>query len=330
MGNSGQSVPIIDISPYFAGTPSERRALAKQVDEACRSIGFLTVAGHGVPETLICRTQAEFRQFFDLPESDKKKYSGTRSGYSALESKALNYSLGTTDSPPDYSETYSINHPGVAQWCSHDTTSEATVAQSPNLWPDLASFRETTVAYYRALEDLAQSIMRIFALALELPEDWFDAKLDRHISSCVARNYPDQPNGARPGQLRAGAHTDFGSLTILKTEDKPGGLEVQNRDGVWEAVPILPGTFVINIGDLLAHWTNDRWVSTMHRVVNPPRDLTTGTRRLSIAFFHQPNYDAVIETIPSCVDVTRPPRPAITSGAHLTAKATSIRQVSRK
>jgi isopenicillin N synthase-like dioxygenase len=127
------------------------------------------------------------------------------------------------------------------------------------------------------MEQLAQALMRLFALGLDLDEYWFDDKIDKHMTNLTANWYPDQRVRAKPGQLRAGAHTDYGSLTILKTENKPGGLEVQTRQGNWAPVPIIPGTFIVDIGDLMAQWTNDRWISTMHRVANPPRDMTTGT-----------------------------------------------------
>jgi isopenicillin N synthase-like dioxygenase len=135
----------------------------------------------------------------------------------------------------------------------------------------------------------------------------------------VISNYPDQPEELEAGQLRAGAHTDYGGLTILKTEDKPGGLQVQTSDGRWEPVPIVPGAFIINLGDLMAQWTNDEWVSTMHRVVNPPRDQAIGSRRQSLVFFHQPNYDAVIECIPTCTE-TAPKYARTTSIEHLEMK----------
>jgi isopenicillin N synthase-like dioxygenase len=155
--------------------------------------------------------------------------------------------------------------------------------------------------------------MRQFALALSLDEHWFDDKVDKHISTLQLSNYPDQKIPPQLGQLRASAHSDWGSLTILKTEDRPGGLEVCTDDGAWRPVPFVPDTFIVNIGDLMARWTDDRWVSTLHRVVNPPEEKAHDSRRLSLVFFHQPNYDAVIRQI-------RPGAPKyepITSGDYL-------------
>jgi isopenicillin N synthase-like dioxygenase len=122
----------------------------------------------------------------------------------------------------------------------------------------------------------------------------------------------------QPWQLRAGAHSDYGSLTILKTEDKPGGLQVYTKTGIWVDVPIVAGCFVVNLGDLMGRWTNDHWVSTLHRVVNPPMESASMSRRQSLFFFHNPNYDAVIECIPSCQGPGNPPKyPVTTSGEHL-------------
>ena len=195
-------------------------------------------------------------------------------------------------------------------------------AWAANLWPaEPPGFRDAMLDYYRALSELAGRLMRLFALGLTLPESFFDSRIDRAISALRLLNYPDQPVPPEPGQLRAGAHTDYGSLTILLPQDAPGGLEVQGPDGAWHAVPAVPGGFVINLGDLMARWTNDRWRSTLHRVVNPPPDATGSTRRQSIAFFHQPNWDAEIACLPSCLGPGETPRYApVLSGPHLASK----------
>jgi isopenicillin N synthase-like dioxygenase len=186
------------------------------------------------------------------------------------------------------------------------------------VWPERpAALRGIWTEYYRRMEHLAAAIMGVFALALELPDDFFRDKTDRHISGIRVINYPDQPDTPEPGQLRAGAHSDYGALTILKTENVPGGLQVLNRAGAWVDVEPVADSFVVNIGDLMQHWTNDRWVSTLHRVVNPPRDRALGSRRQSIVFFYQPNYDALIECLPGCCGPGRPAKYApVTSGEH--------------
>lgn len=319
-------VPVIDMSGYDSGDLDTRRAIARRIDEACRSTGFLVAAGHGVPEALIARTERAARAFFDLPTAIKRGYCSrdpaVYRGYFALESNAVAYSLDNREAAPDLFERFAIGRVSIDPedpYYSGTDTARNTFA--PNIWPqEVEDFAAATTAYYRAMEGLAQKLMRLFALALDLDERWFDDKIDKHMTSFVIQNYPDQPTPPRPGQLRAGAHSDYGSLTILKTEDKPGGLEIQGGDGVWRPVVPVPGTFIINIGDLMAQWTNDRWVSTMHRVVNPPRDRAVGSRRQSLIFFHQPNYDALVECLPGCGGRDGAKYPPITSGEHLLNK----------
>lgn len=137
------------------------------------------------------------------------------------------------------------------------------------------------LAYYKSLEELAAKLLRLFALALELPENWFDGKITRHRSAMRVLNYPELQSMPPPGQIRAGEHTDYGSLTIL-LQDLVGGLQVRDRQGNWVDVKPTPGSYVINLGDLMQRWTNDEWVSTLHRVIAPQ----SMARRQSIAFFH--------------------------------------------
>lgn len=145
--------------------------------------------------------------------------------------------------------------------------------------------------------DLAATLMRIFARAFALAEGFFDDKTDHHISRLRVRNSPTLSQPPAPGQIRAGAHSDDGSLTILATEDKPGGLQVCNAGGACRDVPIVPDSFIVNIGDLMARWSNDTWVSTLHRVVNPRADAGAEARRQSLVFFHNPNHDAEIASL---------------------------------
>ncbi|HEY0912777.1 MAG TPA: 2OG-Fe(II) oxygenase family protein, partial [Bradyrhizobium sp.] len=191
-----------------------------------------------------------------------------------------------------------------------------------NAWPTQpADLRPIWTAYFSAMQDLAADLMRMFALALDLPETFFDDKIDRHISMFRALRYPSQVTPPEPGQMRAGAHSDYGSLTILRQEQRPGGLQVKNKAGDWVDVPAIPGTFVVNIGDLMMQWTNDLWTSTMHRVVNPPRDLAGDSARISLVFFHQPNYDATVSCLPSCASAEQPAKYApVSSGDHLRSK----------
>jgi isopenicillin N synthase-like dioxygenase len=167
---------------------------------------------------------------------------------------------------------------------------------------------------------LATELMRLFALGLDLPEHFFDDKVDRHFSNMSILYYPAFSRPSQPGQLRAGAHTDSGSLTFLQRDETPGGLEVLSGE-TWLAVPDIPGAFVVNLGDLMQDWTGGAWRSTLHRVVNPPG--LGKAARLSIAFFQQPNWDAMISPLPVRGAVDRGFQP-VNSGAHVRAKIAKL------
>ncbi|MHB1486841.1 MAG: isopenicillin N synthase family dioxygenase [Acidimicrobiales bacterium] len=317
-------VPVIDITLFRTGTYEERLEVAKEVERACREIGFLTVVGHGVQRRVIDTCYATARAFFDLSLREKRAVEQPSPdqvrGYSAVGAEGLSYSLDNA-SPGDLKESFTIGPPDVPDdEYFHGESAGSHFA--PNLWPDQpAGLREAWLEYFSAMSELSAVLMSIFAVGLELPVTFFSDKIDRHISMLRALNYPDQPEPPAEGQLRAGAHSDYGSLTILRQENAPGGLQVRRRDGVWIDVPVIDDSFVINIGDLMMQWTNDRWISTMHRVVNPPRDSALSSRRISLVFFHQPNYDAVISCLDSCTGDTAPAKyPPVTSGDHLLGK----------
>jgi isopenicillin N synthase-like dioxygenase len=166
-----------------------------------------------------------------------------------------------------------------------------------NIWPARpANLQRAFEDYYRTMEGLSLHLLRLFAQALGLDEYFFDDKVNHHTSTMRVIHYPPQDRPPEPGQLRAGEHTDYGTLTILKGEDVPGGLQVKLRNGGWVDVHPSPDAFVCNIGDLMMRWTNDHWVSNPHRVANPPREFAH-VGRLSIPFFHNVNLDAEIRCI---------------------------------
>ncbi len=319
------SVPIIDLSPYLGGTPEGKRSVAAEVKKACEDIGFLIVSGHGVPDTLINETYDTAKAFFARPLSEKMAVERPAPdqvrGYSAVGGEGLSYSLDEP-APPDLKESLSIGPVDVPDGDPYFHGPEAGPHFAPNVWPKVpAELKPTWTAYFRAMEKLAADLMRIFALALNLPENFFDDKIDKHISMFRALQYPNQPDAPEKGQLRAGAHSDYGSLTILRQENAPGGLQVQTKEGEWVDVAAIPGTFVVNIGDLMMQWTNDTWISTMHRVVNPPRDKANNANRISLVFFHQPNYDTMVSCLDGCAAPGEKPKYApISSGDHLTSK----------
>jgi isopenicillin N synthase-like dioxygenase len=312
------SVPVIDVAP-LAGGELDRRAVAREIGRACEDIGFFTIVGHGVDETLVQRMDAVSRAFFDLPVADKQRVRRPKPeqsrGYIGVGEENLSYSVGR--STTDLKEFFAIGPVDVPDEPYYRAPA-AYPSFAPNVWPERpAALRAIYTDYYRAMEGLAGRLMGAFALALELREDFFHDKTDRHISGIRVINYPDQPEAPAAGQLRAGAHSDYGALTILKAENVPGGLEVLNRAGDWVAVAPVADSFVINLGDLMMHWTNDRWISTLHRVANPPRDAALGSRRQSIVFFYQPNYDALIECLPGCCGPENPAKyEPVTSGEH--------------
>ncbi|GLF94905.1 isopenicillin N synthase family dioxygenase [Streptomyces yaizuensis] len=215
----------------------------------------------------------------------------------------MSYSAGSVakgiglDTPPDLCEIFSAN---VLGDLDTEGRRRAGGDSAPwtrvNVWPgDPAGFRPVWLAYMRAMEALSQDLMRLFGLALGLGEDFFADRTDAPVSTVVANYYYPQTVPPLPGQLRKGAHTDWGNLTVLHQDDA-GGLQVRHRDGGWRDVPFVPGSFVINIGDMMAFWTGGRWVSTLHRVVNPVAGRTGA--RLSIPFFHLPNHDASVDPVP--------------------------------
>lgn len=318
------TVPVIDIAPYLLGSPEGKAAVAAAVGQACRDIGFLVITGHGVCPDLIGRTETAARRFFDLPLAEKMALKRPKDdqvrGYSAVGDEGLSYSLDEV-TPGDLKESFTIGPIDPPQ-TPYFIGAAAGPHFAPNLWPrKIPDFQAAWSAYFETMSRLSAQLMRIFAQALALPEDFFDDKIDRHISMFRVLRYPEQVEAPKPGQLRAGAHSDYGSLTILKIEDKPGGLQVMNKAGQWVDVPVIPGSFVVNLGDLMMQWTNDRWISTLHRVVNPPRDGAGESRRQSLVFFHQPNYDAMVECLSSCLDAGVPAKyEPISSGDHLRNK----------
>jgi len=316
-------VPIIDLSGYLDAT--DKAGVVDAVREACEKIGFLVIKGHGVPAETIAGVIAAAEAFYALPVEAKKKYvrapNGAYRGYAELANMSLGQSLGAA-APPDLREGFTINRvQDKSDPYFHSPAAGLLFAD--NIWPDATDapgFEAAFTRYYLAMDTLSLALMRIFALALGLDEGFFDDKVDRHFSNMCAFHYPPMAEPPLPGQLRGGAHTDFGGLTLVHGSPSAAGLQVHNG-AEWEDVPIEPGTFVVNLGDLMAQWTNDKWVSTLHRVANPPEGAWDEAR-LSLVFFHQPNYDTLIESL----DTDRPAKyPPVTSGDHLKRKLSAMR-----
>jgi isopenicillin N synthase-like dioxygenase len=299
-----QSVPVIDIAPYTHGGEAGKRAVAAEVRRACEEIGFFTITGHGVPESLVEEARHLALEFFAHPMPVKREIERPPSkisrGYSWVGDRGLAYSLGDK-SPPDLQESFAMGPISAAPADVAGTPAEQAFFY-PNLWPhNPLRYRAVFEHLYREMEGIATRIMRIFAIALDLPEHHFDDKVDQHTSTMRAVLYPPLSAPPEPGQLRAGAHTDYGTVTILRGDDVPGGLQVRLLNGEWVDVHPVPGSFVCNIGDLMMRWTNDRWLSNMHRVAVPP-PAHAHNHRLTLVFFHNPNCDAEIR----CIDPNAP------------------------
>jgi isopenicillin N synthase-like dioxygenase len=292
------TLPIVDLASGESDGASLTR-IAAEVGAACRKVGFFCVVNHGVEARLIAEAFAQSQRFFALPLADKQalaieKIGGNR-GYSGLLHEALDPGRG-----PDMKEAFNV---GFDLAPDDPELLAGKPFRSLNAWPGLPNFRETLLAYYDACASLGARLHRAFARDLGLRPDFFDDKFDRPMATLRLLHYPAPSRGSDP-QTGAGAHTDYGNLTLLATDDV-GGLEVRKRGGQWIEAPVVPGAFIVNIGDCLMRWTNDVYVSTPHRVVN-----RSVRERYSIAFFYDPNPDAMVEAIPSCVregEVTRYP-----------------------
>jgi isopenicillin N synthase-like dioxygenase len=316
-GSGSSVVPTVDLSGCRDDVAIRRR-VGRAIDDAFRNSGFMVIVGHGVPPGLIGSMYSITAQFFLQPEEEKLKYLSPVGGSTRRGFSRSNYSAASRgeQTPPDLCEFFAMNRlgePGVAR--REVLGAQFDQLAAPNPWPKSpAAFRDVWLEYFRAMEELSQLLMRLFASGLDLEEHFFEPFINDHYTYMIGNFYPPQLKQPAPGQLRRGAHSDWGTLTILYQDENRTGLEVVNRTGRWTPVAPIANSFVVNIGDLMAVWTNNRWVSTVHRVVNPPPHHAAD-HRISIPFFHQPNFDALIECLPSCTSPSNPPqhRP-VTSG----------------
>ena len=293
-------IPLIDIAPLASGDPAARRAIAAQIGRACREVGFFVITGHGVPVPLIDATFAESARLFAQPTEVKRAMSidrlGSNRGYVGLGVEALDEKTAA-----DHKEAFNLI------WTDGATRPD-------NVWPELPGFRDTVQRYFDAVLAVGARLHRAFALDLALPEQFFADKIDRPLATLRLLHYPVPAQAVPAGQIGAGTHTDYGNVTLLAT-DGVAGLQVQRRDGAWLDAPALHGAFICNIGDCLMRWTNDVYVSTPHRVLKP------AAQRYSIALFVDPNPDALVSAMPSCVPEGESPRYApVTTQAYLQSR----------
>ncbi|WP_182525305.1 isopenicillin N synthase family dioxygenase [Nocardioides dongkuii] len=320
-------VPTVDIAAYVGdGTAEDRAAVAAAFDEAARTVGFIQVVGHGVPTSVTDGFAAALDEFFHLPLEAKLQYRTppeVNRGYAPPKTESLSLSLGLAPANRmhDFFEAFNVgaavsDHPGL----------DLPEADYPeNVWPaETQVFREAVAAYFDEAARVARTLTDVMADALGLPAGFFEAYTDHSLDVLRMNHYALEPGALElDGDLTGmGEHTDYGIVTVLWA-DQVAGLQVLGRDGGWHDVMPADGALLINLGDLMARWTNDRWMSTLHRVKPPIVDGQVKRRR-SAAFFHDGNIEAVVETLPTCVG-DGSPYPPITVGEHIRAKLAGSR-----
>lgn len=324
------SVPVVDISAYVdpAGSAEDRSAAARAFDEAARTVGFVQVLGHGVPTDVTDAFAAALDSFFHLPVDEKEAYRTPpeiNRGYSPPKTESLSLSLGLAPANRmhDFFEAFNVGA-AVSDFPGLDLP-EADYPE--NVWPEEAEgFREAVSAYYDEAGRVARTLTTLFADALGLPPGFFEGFTDHSLDVLRMNNYALPPGEVSlDGDLTGmGEHTDYGIVTVLWA-DQVRGLQVLGRDGGWHDVSPADGALLINLGDLMARWTNERWMSTLHRV-KPPIVGGRIERRRSAAYFHDGDVDAVIETLPTCLDADGTSAYApITVGEHIRAKLAGSR-----
>ncbi|GGE24707.1 oxidoreductase [Primorskyibacter flagellatus] len=294
-------IPVLS----YAQLTSDPKAFSEALGTACRETGFFLLADHPVPEDLVAGVFAHADTFFSLPSDLKQPLSISNNPHNRGWAQMGTESLDDTSVQTDRKEAFNVGY---------DLSPEdpRVLAGEPfrgvNVWPDLPGFRDTLLAYYRSVHGLGVRLHDAIAMDLRLPADYFVQHFTEPMATLRILSYPEA-TGA-DGEIGAGAHTDYGSLTLLMTDGEPG-LQVRPRGGDWTDVPHVPGAFVVNIGDCLMRWSNDTYVSTPHRVLPPRR------KRRSIAFFLDPNPESVIAALPGTGE---PKYPEITGADYLRSR----------
>ncbi len=298
-----EEVPVLDMTPLVTG--GDIAPLARQLRTACEEMAFFYVAGHGVPDVVIDGAFEASRRFFAARGEIRDAVVKDRFHRGYLP-------LGTTHYPgrgPDLKDSFDLGLDLPLD--DHDVVAGLPL-HGPNQWPPLADFRGPVEAYFDAVRAFGMQLLRLFAHSLALEEDFFTRHYAKPTVTMRLIHYPPQSAARAADSIGAQAHSDYGVVTVL-AQDPLGGLELQKPDGEWIAAPYVPGTFVVNLGDLMARWTNDVYRSNKHRVVN-----RLGRERYSIPFFFNPDHRAPVRCIPTCTGPDRPPRyPPIAAGDYV-------------
>lgn len=306
-------VPTIDVSKFDSDKGSARERVASEISQALEEVGFFVIVGHGVQDDKVASLVDEARTFFGRPIDVKERSkaaseSATNRGYFPHGAETLAVASENGGKRlPDLKEAFVVGResvsPAVAALPGADT------AYAANIWPEgMRDFRRAMVDYYGELSSLTDRVLKMFAYTLRLPDDYFVPHFEEHPSVLRVINYPARMTPPPKDQLRAAAHTDFGAITILKEGDTVGGLQVKTRRGEWIDIRSKPGSFVINIGNVMMRWTNERWISNVHRVVNPRSESGWKNSRISIPYFVHPRPNATIECLPTCLPQGEQPK----------------------
>ena len=302
---SDDVIPVLDLGPYRRGEPGAAARLGAELRHACENVGFYFVTDHGVPDDLIRRAFAEAARFHALPEAEKLRIRANEHnvGYLPFKGSTTRSSRVHVNTKPNLNEALFLKRDLTAD---HPDVVANRRYRGQNQWPDPAlipGFRETVVEYCAATERLALSLLPLYAAALELPADHFDEAFREPMFTLRMTHYPPVPPAAiEDNQFAIAPHTDSGFMTLLPQNELPG-LAIRTADGQWIEPPSMPGTYLVNTGDLGRRWTNHRFLSTPHRVVHTaPRD------RYAIPFFFDCNIDWVMACLPTCTAPDNPPR----------------------
>ena len=306
---SDSALPVIDVSTLRNGDAAARQQTGAQIREACLDLGFMYVSGHGVDPDLQKQVFTQAAAFFAQPEEEKLTIDMTLSphnrGYERLGGQTLE-----DGSPPDLKEGLYI---GEDIPLGHPRLARSDFNLGPNQWPHgLPGFQDTMNAYYAEMLALGERLMAGIALSLGLPENYFADFCREPLTALKLLHYPPQPANPEPGEKGCGAHTDFGGITMLLQDDN-GGLQVLGADGHWLHAPPIPGTYVVNLADMISRWTNDTYRSTLHRVIN-----VSGKERYSIPFFFSGNPTHEVIALDCCLaDGDSPKYAPTTVEAHM-------------